>query len=252
MWSGTDHEDQRRKTIKNHTEEMMSAFTAHALEKMLDLFNNHDHEVGSQLKKFDPETFKDYTSTDCITYVLNVLTHAFQATGDAAAAVKAKGLGARGTDLAKYLVTSHKWKGIYINPDAKHPRDDEKEHPYSSAIALRDKKYYEIPLEYAVQNYAVTPAADLAPLQLNKNIPPTEHNETDIASLEKVEFGFGMSRGGTHTWLFSKGDIYEVHWNEIGSGLYEASPLREFDWLSGVIVIPPEQAVHLSPTSKLR
>lgn len=232
----------------------MSTFTKHALEKMLDLFNNHDHEVGSQLKKFDPDTYKDYESTDCITYVLNVLTHAFKKDGQAAAATKAKSLGARGTELAKYLVANHKWKGIYINPDAKHPRDDEKEHTFSSAIALRKKEYYDIPLEYAVQNYAVTSAEFMAEaeLQLNKNVPPTQHNETDMANLEQVEFGFGMSRGGTHTWLFSKGDVYEVHWNEIGAGLYEASPLRAFDWLSGAIVIPPEQAVHLAASAKIR
>lgn len=230
----------------------MSTFTEYALEKMLDLFHNHDHEVGSQLKKFDPETFKDYEATDCITYVLNVLTYAFEQTGKADAAAKAKSLGARGTELARYLVAHHNWKGIYINPDRKHPRDDETEHTFSSVIAVRDKEYYDIPLEYAVQNYAVTPVEALAVLQLNNNVPPTEQNEIDIAGLEKVEFGFGMSRGGTHTWLFSKGDVYEVHWNSIGDGLYEASPLREFDWLSGAIVIPSEQAVHLSSTSKLK
>ena len=76
----------------------MSTFKDYALEKMLDLFHNHDHEVGSQLKKFDPVTYKDYQSTDCITYVLNVLTYAFKQTGKADAAANAKSLGARGTE----------------------------------------------------------------------------------------------------------------------------------------------------------
>ena len=34
---------------------LMKTFTDYAQEKLLDLFANHDHEVGSELKKLEPE-----------------------------------------------------------------------------------------------------------------------------------------------------------------------------------------------------
>ncbi len=67
-----------------------------------------------------------------------------------------------------------------------------------------------------------------------------------------MNFGFGLSKGGMHTWVFSKGKVYEVHWDKIGSELYEATPLRRFPWLSGAIIIPPDQAAFLAATSKLK
>lgn len=243
----------------NQQEQAAKTFTDYALEKMLDLFHNHDHEVGSQLKKAEPEEYKEYQSTDCITYVLNVLSHAFREMGDEQSADRTWQLGAHGTKLAKYLVEKHNWKGTYTNPDSMHPRDAiagntrrSEEHTYSSIIALKKHTYYDIPLKYAVQNYCVTPENYESFQLLNKNKPVTQHNEIDIASLEQVAFGFGVSRGGMHTWLFSKGKIYEVHWNSIGDGLYEATPIRIFPWLSGALVIPPEQACHLAPTAKIK
>ena len=239
--------------------QVIKIFTDYALEKMMDLFHHHDHEVGSQLKKAEPEEYKNYQSTDCITYVLNVLSHAFREMGNDQSAGRVWQLGAHGTRLAKYLVKKHGWKAIYLNPDAVHPRDAtadavrrSEEHTYSSLIALKQHTYYDIPLEYAVQNYCVTPEDHESFQLLNKNKPVTQHNEADIASLEQVEFGFGISRGGMHTWLFSKGKIYEVHWNSIGDGLYEATPVRIFPWLSGAIIIPPEQAEHLAASAKLK
>jgi len=234
-------------------------FSDYALEKMMDLFHHHDHEVGSQLKKTEPEKYKEYKSTDCITYVLNVLSHAFREMGDEQSADRAWQLGAHGTELAKYLVKKHDWKAVYLNPDSAHPRDAtadavrrSEEHTYSSLIALKKHTYYDIPLKYAVQDYCVTPEDHESFQLLNKNKPVTQHNETDIASLEQVSFGFGISRGGMHTWLFSKGKIYEVHWNSIGDGLYEATPIRIFPWLSGAIIIPPEQTKYLAVSAKLK
>ena len=62
-----------------------------------------------------------------------------------------------------------------------------------------------------------------------------------ILSLEKVKFAFGISRGGMHTWLYSKGKIFEVHWDSVGDGLYEKSSLRSYPWISGAFFIPPDQ-----------
>ena len=58
--------------------------------------------------------------------------------------------------------------------------------------------------------------------------------------LKRIKFAYGLSRGGRHTWLFSYGRVYEVHWDQIGSNLYDSSPFESFEWLSSLIVIPPD------------
>lgn len=98
----------------------MSSFTNFAYEKMMDLYLNHADEVGIDLKKKFPAKYKDYKATDCITYSLNVISYAFEKAGNRSAGKHVWKLGAHGTDLAKYLVNTHKWKGVYINPDHKH------------------------------------------------------------------------------------------------------------------------------------
>jgi len=220
-------------------------FTELALEKLLDLYNNHSHEVGSELKKSDPAKYKSLESTDCITYALNVISYAFKSTGNDKAVNKAWTMGQRGTELASWLVDDHNWKGVYINPDVNHPTDKDSEHSYSNYLADKTCRYYKIPLHFKVVNYTITPKTHAAFKKLNKNAGATTPNLVDIANLIKVEFGFGVSRGGQHTWLFSKGLVYEVHWDTIGKDLYEASPLNKYPWLSGAIVVPPDQVHHL-------
>ncbi len=143
-----------------------------------------------------------------------------------------------------FLVNEHRWKGVYINPDVNHPVDIDSEHSYTSYLANKTCKYYQIPLEYQVVNYTITPKTHPAFGKLNKNASVTNLNTIDIASLDLVKFGFGVSRGGRYTWVFSKGKVYEVHWDKVGADLYEASSLRIYPWLSGAIVIPSDQA-HL-------
>jgi hypothetical protein len=230
-------------------------FHEHAYAKLIDLYNNHDHEVGSELQKSDPVKYAQYKATNCITYVLNVLSHAFKESGDAQSAQKVWTLGQRGTELAQYLVTKHSWQGVYINPDVNHPLDapdpSSSEHPYSHYLANKTRQYYKIPLKYKVINYNPTPKEHPAFQQLNGHLGETPLNAVDIAGLEKVKFGFGVSRGGMHTWLYAEGKVYEVHWNAIGADLYEATPLPMFPWLSGAIVIPADLAGVIPASAKL-
>lgn len=229
----------------------MKTFSEHAYEKLIDLYEHHDHEVGSELKKKDPAACETYAATNCITYVLNVLSHAFKGIGDDKAARHVWTLGEHGTDLAAYLVNKHGWKGVYINPDVNHPLDEGSEHSYTHYLAVKTCAYYKIPLQYKVVNYTVTPKDHQAFQKLNAHLGETQPNDVDIAGLEKVKFGCGLSRGGKHAWLYAEGKVYEVHWDKIGDELYEATPLRIFPWLSGAVVIPPEQAAALPASAKL-
>ena len=126
------------------------------------------------------------------------------------------------------------------------------EHTYTSYLATKKCTYYQIPLEYKVEDYSVTPSGHKSFQQLNRNTPATKLNNIDIATLEQVKFGFGVSRGGKHTWVFSTGKVYEVHWDKVGPELYESTLLRHFPWISGAIVVPFDQAAHLSASSKLK
>src|ERR1019366_1950838 len=99
-------------------------FSDDAYKKMMDLYGDHSHECGSKIIAMCPGK----VATDCITYVINVLSFAFEQNGKKAAAAKVKSLGQYGTELAVYLVSDHGWKGVYINPDVNHPRDKQYEH----------------------------------------------------------------------------------------------------------------------------
>ncbi|WP_223669337.1 hypothetical protein [Kangiella shandongensis] len=217
-----------------------------ARQRLLHIYNNHDNKVGSQLKKQEPEKYKDFESTDCITYVLNVLEYAFNKKGNTEAAKQVWLKGSKGTNLARYLVDNHNWKGIYINPDVSHPKDKSDEHTYTAVIANKKCEYYRIPVSYKVTNYNTTSKTHPSFQKLNKNKKQTPLDSVSILSLENVKFGFGISRGGMHTWLYSKGKVYEVHWDSVGDGLFEEISLRNYSWLSGAIFIPSAQASLLT------
>ena len=212
-------------------------FTDYAFEKMMDLYTNHNHECGSQIASSHP----DKKPTDCITYVINVLKHAFEKDGRKPVAEKVAKLGKKGTELAAYLVKEQKWTGIYYNPDVNHPRDGDVEHPFSRKKTLESKQYYTIPISYFLINYKPTPKSDpkyKSFTGLGGSKEPTEVDETQLEMVNLIKFAYGVSRGGKHTWLYSFGKIYEVHWDKIGADLYEATNLEDFAWLSGALVPP--------------
>jgi hypothetical protein len=72
---------------------------------------------------------------------------------------------------------------------------------------------------------------------------PTDEDDSRMTELKKIKFGVGVSRGGLHTWLYSKGLVYEVHWDKAGADLYGTTDIEDFEWLSGAIVIPPDAYV---------
>lgn len=215
------------------------SFSDHAHRKMMDLYDNHAHECGSEVCGAYPGK----TPTDCITYVINVLSDAFEKNGDRLAATKVKTLGKHGTELAAYLVDKHKWKGVYINPDVNHPRDKDFEHVLTYKKVKEKSPYYGVPIEHAVVNYSPTSSNDPNFVSFKgrgMSADPTHKDDSQLNQLKKVKFGVGISRGGQHTWLYSSGYVYEVHWDKVGAELYEATDIESFDWLSGAIVIPPD------------
>jgi hypothetical protein len=232
----------------------MATYSDHAVSKLQDLYKNHSNQVGSKLKREQPIKYKDFEATDCITYVIAVLKHAFKSVGDEGSAKRVGSLGKYGTELAKYLVETHKWKGIFLNADVRHPEDGLDEHVAANRIAAAKCSYYEIPVQYRLVNYRLTPKsdADYGKYTKKETIPSPDELISAVA-IHLVKFGFGVSKGGMHTWLFSYGNVYEVHWGESADSgnLYEARSLvAKFPLFSGALVVPPDQAASLASIAK--
>lgn len=208
---------------------------------MVGLYNHHDHEVGSQVRSGHP----DKQATDCITYVINVLKYAYESVGRKNVARQVGSLGAYGTKLAKYL-QGLGWVGVYWNPDTNHPRDGDVEHPYAYGKAAKLRVYYGIRVDHFAIDFNPTSASDPNYKTFaNRSKEPTPLNLDGYNTLKTVKFGYGVARGGKHTFLFSEGYVYEVHWEVVGpEGLYERTELRDWDWLDGMIMVPPDNGVY--------
>lgn len=227
---------------------MSKNFSQYAVEKIKDILANHSTHVGSQLKRSNPTKYKNSVSSDCITMAIWVLKDAFNKTGHPSVAQRVGGLGDKGTELARYLIDTRLWKAIYYNPDVNHPMDGNAEHIVSYYNQVKKNCTYSssrVPISRAVINY------NPSDTKVTQYLDLTKKNVVDYNALKKIPFGLGMSRGGTHVWLYSSGKVYESHWDkEPASGLYTAVDLNAFIWLSGIIVVPPDSH-HLLPLSKV-
>lgn len=205
----------------------MKSFVDHALEKMRDLIAGKDSQVG----RLYSGNKAGKTETDCITFVSQVLAHAYEMTGRANVANEVRKRSKKGTDLASYLVKGRQWRTHYWNPDVARPRDGNSEHPYSYKVAIDKKTYYDIPLSGFIVNYNPTPAP--------AGKTATAKKTDTLRRFEDVKFAYGLAKGGWHTFLYSKGKVYEVHWDGIGDGLYEIRDFSGYGWSSGAMVVPP-------------
>ncbi len=78
-------------------------------------------------------------------------------------------------------------------------------------------------------------------VKLGTNISPESRKLWE--ALKKVEFAVGVADSGMHTFVLSRGMVYEIHWNQgpKDPGLTSVKPLDKFfqAWGSGVIAVPP-------------
>ncbi|HEV2864849.1 MAG TPA: hypothetical protein VGX48_27900 [Pyrinomonadaceae bacterium] len=247
-------------------------FSFVAANKMWDLFKDHPNQVGSHRRKWLqsrglPDDTVGRQRTDCITYVKAVLVAAYEQLGQkifADGVRQALGTNALGADLANYLVRKAGWKAHYWNPDVNHPRDfDYPRTNYSYWNTLKHGVYYagEYPTKVPVSGYIVNyrpvddymnPRYEDKRLKIKHNHPTTPERDAFERFL-RVTFAFGLGRGGDHTFMYSEGHVFEVHWNAVGDDnyrqhwdadgddLYERSPFEDFPlWYSGLMVVPPD------------
>ena len=118
-------------------------------------------------------------------------------------------------------------------------------HSGCAGITIRGKRnyivnkkgtYYGLPVDTdrSIVNYKPTGAEE--------GKTPTALDNTGFESLKDIPFGVLAARGGMHMALVVHGEVYEFHWSTPAdsTGVITAEPLNEWDWMSGVIVVPPE------------
>lgn len=239
----------------------MKDYSDHAVDRLLELYNNHANQIGSHSAEVGDQQYKGFQKTDCITYVRDVVLYAFRALkqeSDASAVDKELArTNALGTKLAAYLVDHYSWVGVYVNPDAMYA-DDTRNNPIVATNNVhRTGRYYGVPVRYEVVDYSPEAIARLSsgqPGAPGAETQPAETQPVQLTMYERLQdarFGVGCSFGGTHTWLYSEGFVYEVHWAELPTGnLYAKTELRTFSasWKTSVIVLPPD-AVRRSKLS---
>lgn len=212
-------------------------FSDFAIEKMDELYLNRSTQVGSQVRPVPAGC----STTDCITFCIQVLEYAYAAIGRPELSRRIRSLGTHGTELGAFL-KGQGWKAVYWNPDVRNADDNDPEHSWSYQLYQRTGQYYGIGIDELVINYRPT----VSGIPVTRRTPV---NLSGISKLNRVRFAYAMARGGEHTFLLRSGVVWEVHWNGIGSAgpddLYDHSTsLQNYEWLSGAAVIPPDDTVY--------
>lgn len=178
-------------------------------------------------------------ATNCIDWALEHVGAAYRAAGQDARWVRIYNEvtehGAKATDLARELQVDG-WEGVYFNPDVAHPlggpTDDGREHVATARTAAKKGTYYGLKVHHQVLNYRPTEVD-------GRGIPK---DASGLEALSTVPFFFGLARGGKHAFVGSHGEISEVHWDgqPVSSKVMSEIKLEEFEWLSGLLLVPPK------------
>lgn len=179
--------------------------------------------------------------------------------------------GVIGTELAKVLVDDG-WIALYYNPDTLLPKDKPAiippkeevkkldlrflwfdffvgwaEHVESYKVAKEKKHYYNIPITDMILNYnPTTELKDIRFSSLNATVlvdSPTVKQTDKVEQLKQIPFGLLLARGGQHSAIISYGKVYEVHHalGPVDKKLIDVKDFEtEWEWLSGVIIVPPK------------
>lgn len=211
-------------------------FSDHCYNQMWELFKTPEDEVGSE---FSGDK-RGRAITNCIIYVSNVLIYGHTKIGRSDRNEKIKQIGKvqqDGSKLANYLVREIGWKAHYWNPDTDF-NGDRSEHLVSYKQVLNKSHYLpnssNLPISGLVVNYnkrdktakriwvptPVTVPISPIPLPIPVPVNVPADNTAILEKLSQVKFAFGIARGGTHTFLFSYGEVFEVHWAQEGAKLY--------------------------------
>jgi murein DD-endopeptidase MepM/ murein hydrolase activator NlpD len=129
----------------------------------------------------------------------------------------------RGTVLAEELAKDG-WQGIYFNADTTSEADD----GAHNRVAAARPRYWKVPVTDRILDFRRAGYEDGA--------------DDQLAKLSEIPFFFGVANAGTHTFVGRNGNVSEFHWkqNPDSKTAIEETPLKEFDWESGIVMVPPK------------
>lgn len=254
-------------------------------EELLRLYNNHPRQLGSAViadlrsckktgkpsgktylpdcslfqpyKDFETQ-IKDWRITDCFTYIKDVLRYVYEKLGQPKT-FTALNAADRGTVLAQKL-TALGWKSYFCMRDTENPYDtdieDARQHVKKYKEVVKTKKWWNVPVSGVIVNYLPNSNTRLNPkiTELDKD------GKRKYDALANVRFGICTFTEGRHTGLFSRGEIYEVHWASLSGQskienpnytffyqetLYEKTVMKDFGWEEILLTIPPDSKVNL-------
>lgn len=213
---------------------------------MWELYLNHDHEVGSEFRG----ARRNRAITNCVIYVYKVLITGYTRLGrnDVVASLRAMFPRQDGMELAKYLV-GQGWKAHYWNPDVYKPRDSQSEHIVSFQKAVETGQYYGVSLSGLIVGYnkqekfKTEHRGWIWPFGEDVKVSTEDpENISVFEDLKRVMFSVGVNKGGTHCFLMTYGEVFEVHWDQEGANLYGRRNFYGYGWNSGILLTPPDSS----------
>jgi hypothetical protein len=267
-------------TILNPYNAQTKTLSQYAEEELLRLYNHHPRQVGSAVIRdfrscqkigkpigsavescdvFKPYNdfqaiIKDWDITDCFTYIKNVLRYTYEKLGQPGQFTNLNKAD-RGTYLADKL-NALGWKSYLCLRDTENPYDGEEKHVKKFKESNQTKKWWTVGLSGFIVNYKPNPN----PILTGKVVPLDPEGKRKYDALTQVGFAVAVFTEGRHTGLFSRGEIYEVHWasmseqSKVGNtnydplyneALYEKTTMQDFGWEEILLVIPPDSKVSL-------
>ena len=61
-----------------------------------------------------------------------------------------------------------------------------------------------------------------------------------------MKFAYGIVRLDVHTFLYSYGEVFEVHWKNIDD-VYQKSSFWNYEWRAGLMTTPPDSGFSSDP-----
>lgn len=174
---------------------------------------------------YSPPAGAALTKSSCVVWAMECAEYAFDKVGkgsiwDGVARITRRNQ-LKGTFLIQALIAKG-WTGIYWNPDVTDKSDSE--HSYSAHVARTKGTYYKLPVKDMVVDYRRKP-----------------ENLTGLNKLDKVPFWVGCARGGMHVFCGTGANVSEFHWESPATDpkAMELVALKEYEWMSGIIAVPP-------------
>lgn len=247
-----------------------------AQEKLAWLSNKFSNASPEKLREMQKSLEGPGHESSCIGWAMENVGEAYKAAGKEARWKEIEGIvranGSRGTVLAQELQKDG-WKGIYWNPDSKHPDSHfgkngtytnlnpetrplhgDREPCKKTEFSARERQNDPVMATHCTPGEHISTASktdtsygtyciriddrvmDYRPNAWAGKGRPTQADTAGLKKLEKVPFYFGLTEGGNHTFVGRNGSVVEFHYDRDPTqrDAVEETPLYQWGMQSGL------------------